>query len=163
MIVVADTSVILNLCCVGQQELLPRLYQEVVIPPEVQWEFERAARTYPRFAGLLLPPWVHTQPALQIPHSLRREPHLDPGEIAAIALALQLSAYAVLIDETEGRQAARRHGLVPIGVLGVLIRARLGGFLAAVRPVICELESKANFWVHAEVRSEALRAVGEAE
>ena len=32
MIVVADTSVILNLCCVGQAGLLPGLFQQVWIP-----------------------------------------------------------------------------------------------------------------------------------
>lgn len=32
MIVVADTSVLLNLCRIGQVELLARLFREVVIP-----------------------------------------------------------------------------------------------------------------------------------
>ncbi len=43
MIVVADTSVLINLCCVGQGGLFRQLFQEVVIPPEVAAEFARLA------------------------------------------------------------------------------------------------------------------------
>ena len=81
---------------------------------------------------------------------------------AAIALALELAADAVLIDETIGREAARQHGLTIIGVLGVLVRARLTGRLPVISPVMDELERKANFWVTPEIRREALRLVGEA-
>jgi|SRR5258705_5406935 len=77
------------------------------------------------FAGLSVPKWVQEQAPKSVPESLGRDTRLDPGEMAAIALALELKADAVLIDETDGRQAARRHGLATIGVLGVLVRARL--------------------------------------
>lgn len=163
MIVVADTSVILNLCCVGRQELLPALFREVMIPPEVRQEFERAARAYPRFATLTLPAWVREQPPRSVPQSLREISRLDPGETAAIALALELAADAVLIDETDGRQAARRHGLTTIGVLGVLVRARQAGLLSALAPVVDQLERQANFWIRPEVRQEVLRLVGESD
>jgi uncharacterized protein len=161
VIVVADTSVILNLCCVGQEELLRRLFTDVFIPSEVGNEFERAARAYPRFAGLKLPAWTRERRPNSIPQSLRLEPHLGPGETGAIALAIELGAYAVLIDETHGREAARRHGVTPIGVLGVLVRARKRQFVVAIRPIIEALESKANFWVRREIRDEVLRSVGE--
>lgn len=43
MIVVADTSVLLNLCRVGQGSLFQNLFREVVIPPEVAADFGRLA------------------------------------------------------------------------------------------------------------------------
>ena len=55
MIVVADTSVLLNLCRIGQVELLARPFHEVVIPLEVAAEFERLAREAARFQGMALP------------------------------------------------------------------------------------------------------------
>lgn len=161
MIVIADTSVILNLCCVQQQELLPALFQKVVIPPAVRLEFERATLSYPRFAELLLPAWILEQRPRSIPESIRRTPHLDAGEIAAIALALEVSADALLIDETEGRRAARQLGLTTIGVVGILVRARVTGLLPAIAPLFDQLEQKANFWLAPEIRLEALRAAGE--
>jgi predicted nucleic acid-binding protein len=161
VIVIADTSVILNLCCVQQQHLLPALFQQVVVPPEVRHEFDRAAGTYPRFTGLTMPVWIREQLPRAIPETLRRVPHLDPGEIAAIALALEMAADAVLMDETEGRLAARRLGLTTIGVAGILVRAQLAGLLRKIGPVLNELEQKANFWLAPEIRTEVLRSVGE--
>ena len=43
MIVVADTSVILNLCRVRHEHLLPALFGRVLIPTEVASEFSRLA------------------------------------------------------------------------------------------------------------------------
>ncbi|MSU63296.1 MAG: hypothetical protein EXS31_13010 [Pedosphaera sp.] len=98
MIVVADTSVILNLCCVRQAELLPQLFHEVVIPHEVADEFRRLTVISPRFSGLALPAWLRQQSCSRVPDQLRAE-RLDPGETAALALALEIRANAVLIDE----------------------------------------------------------------
>ncbi|HEY1787871.1 MAG TPA: DUF3368 domain-containing protein [Verrucomicrobiae bacterium] len=161
MTVIADTSVILNLCCIQQQELLQTLFREVIVPPEVSQEFIRAARVYPRFVGLTIPSWIRQQQPRAIPESLRITPHLDLGEIAAIALALEIAADAILIDETSGRRAARQLGLTALGIVGILVRARIAGVLPAITPVFLQLEQKANFWLAPEVRADALRIVGE--
>ena len=50
MIVVADTSVILNLALVGHENLLDAIFHEVVVPPAVQTEFVRLAESSGRFA-----------------------------------------------------------------------------------------------------------------
>ena len=49
MIVVADTSVFLNLGRIRQEELLPALYGDVFAPPEVRREFLDAVQRYARF------------------------------------------------------------------------------------------------------------------
>ncbi|WP_165235987.1 DUF3368 domain-containing protein, partial [Aquisphaera insulae] len=49
--------------------------------------------------------------------------NLDPGETAAIALAEEVRADWLLIDERDGRDAARQRGLAVVGTLGVLDRA----------------------------------------
>jgi len=55
MAVVSDTSVILNLCFLGHEELLTKLFGEVLSPPEVAAEFENLAASDPRFRGLIFP------------------------------------------------------------------------------------------------------------
>jgi len=54
VIVVADTSVLINLCRVGQGGLFQQLFQEVIIPPEAAAEFARLAARASRFSGLKL-------------------------------------------------------------------------------------------------------------
>jgi predicted nucleic acid-binding protein len=49
---------------------------------------------------------------------------LDRGEAEAIALALERKSSYLLIDESDGRAKARAMGLNPVGVIGVLLRAK---------------------------------------
>ncbi|HKX61468.1 MAG TPA: hypothetical protein VJS65_06485 [Verrucomicrobiae bacterium] len=51
MIVVADTSVILNLCCVRREHLLASLFGRVLVPTEVASEFRRLAGADARFVA----------------------------------------------------------------------------------------------------------------
>jgi hypothetical protein len=67
---------------------------------------------------------------------------LHAGEAEAIALAAELRADMVLIDEQEGRQLARLASLPVIGVLGILLRAKHSGQLAVIRPEIDALRKK---------------------
>lgn len=46
-----------------------------------------------------------------------------PGELHAIAVAKELAAGRVLIDERDGTQFARQQGLIVIGTLAVLEQA----------------------------------------
>ena len=136
MIVVADTSVILNLTFVGQEQLLTHLFGEVLIPPAVRAEFLRLSSAPGRFAGLILPASLQTRPVSGIPASLRGDQRLDAGEIEALTLALELHADFVLMDEGAGRLAAIQHGLVSLGVLGLLIRGKRKGLLPEVAPIL---------------------------
>jgi predicted nucleic acid-binding protein len=86
---------------------------------------------------------------------------LDRGEAEAIALATDLHADFVLIDEQEGRQLASRTGLAVTGVLGVLLRAKRAGEIAAVKPEMNSLRSRANFFVSSELEMRILAAAGE--
>lgn len=49
---------------------------------------------------------------------------LDPGEAEAIALAVELKAHLLLLDERRGRVVASRLGLHFVGLLGVLSEAK---------------------------------------
>jgi len=45
------------------------------------------------------------------------------GEAEAIALALAVQADALIMDDAAGRAAAKAHGLIVVGLIGVLERA----------------------------------------
>lgn len=68
----------------------------------------------------------------------------------------------MLIDEAVGRAVAVELGLTPIGVLGILVRAKRSGQLAAVAPVIHALRARAHFHVAPDLMLEVLRLAGEA-
>ncbi len=62
------------------------------------------------------------------------ERDLDHGEAQAIALALQFGQPIVLIDEHEGRSIAKTMALRPVGVLGILLRAKVLGHISEIKP-----------------------------
>ena len=86
---------------------------------------------------------------------------LHSGEAEAIALALEMKAGSLLVDEREGRTMARRLGLPLTGVLGVLLRAKRTGKLKAVKPEIEALREKARFFIAPALESAVLAEAGE--
>jgi len=162
VIVVADTSVLINLALVGQDGLLIALFREVIVPRAVEREFARLAASDGRFAGLRLPTWIEIREPQSVPASSARNTTLDAGEAEALALAVEIRADAVLIDETIGRAVALELGLTPISVFGILVRAKRHGQLSAVASVVNELLTRARFRAAPELVHEVLRLAGEA-
>jgi predicted nucleic acid-binding protein len=86
---------------------------------------------------------------------------LDPGESEALALAMEIHAERVLIDESEGRRVARRLGLATIGVMGFLVQAKHQGLIPRVGPLMDVLTTRIRFHLSPEVRQQILRDAGE--
>ncbi len=149
MIVVADTSILINLCCVGKVDLLQSLFHQVVIPLAVADEFRNLAAREKRFAGLEIPDWVRQQDPHTISLSIRDMPGLHVGERAALALALEVSADAILLDEREAHAAAVQLGLRTFGLLAVLLQAKAAGLLVNVAPILDALKDTSGFWIYA--------------
>lgn len=163
MPVVSNTSPVLNLAIIQHLNLLREQHQEIWIPPAVLDEL-RVSEPLPGTAVLrdaLAAGWLKVVAVANaaLVTVLRRD--LDRGEAEAIALALQCKADWLLLDEREARQVARRLELPVIGVLGILLRARQTGQIAALRPVLVALQEQAGFRLAPELWETVLRNVGE--
>lgn len=154
MIVVADTSPLNYLALIGEIELLPSLYQKVLIPEEVHRELQREQTPeVVRNWAVSLPPWCEVRAV-----NLTSDPalcELDPGERDAIELALQAGIDTVLMDEIAGRHEAARRRLRVIGTVAVLEKAAQRG-LVDFRDALQRLE-KTNFRLSATIRDEFLK------
>lgn len=161
MIVVADTSVILNLCCIQREYLLRTLFGRVLIPNQVAAEFDRLAGAEPRFTGLSLPVWIEVMPAPQPFPPAVLQANLDIGESAAIALSLEQKADVLLIDESLGREVAAQLHLRTIGILGILLDAHQRKLIPGVASLLDRLEREAGFWIAPSLRVRVLKLAGE--
>lgn len=120
----------------------------MIIPPIVQAEL-RLESAYPGTGPLeqaVRDGWVRVE-RLPKNNSLLQilQLELDAGEAAAIALAMKRRERQILLDEREGRKKAKALGLMPVGVLGVLLRARREGTLSSVSCAIKALQNEAGF------------------
>ena len=126
MLVVADSSPLSLLVEIGYADVLPALFQRVVIPPQVAGELSRPRTPQEVRDFVARPPaWLEIREPKQIEPLVQ----LGPGERAAISLACELNADAVLIDEKAGRRVAAERRLPVIGSVGVLERAADRGLL----------------------------------
>ncbi len=153
MIVVSDTSVVTALIQIGRVELLFDIFGVVVVPEAVADELA--------VSHVALPPWIRSVSVRgrSVVEDFRRE--LDAGESEAIALALEIDADFLLMDEKRGRAAAQRAGLTTIGILGVASAAKRKGLLVSVALVIRELREQASFWISDELEARVLKDAGE--
>jgi predicted nucleic acid-binding protein len=86
---------------------------------------------------------------------------LDAGEAEAIALALEIKADLLLMDERRGCMIAPQMEVECNGVLGVLIEAKHQGLIAAVKPILDDLIAIAGFWVDNALYRRILQTVNE--
>ena len=120
-LVIADTGPLNYLILIGHIDLLPVLFEKVLLPTTVQAEL--ASQKAPPFVRQWIahrPVWVEVREA---PLSQIEDASLtgiDAGEKAAIQLAASLNADLLLMDDRKGVTAAQRKGLRVTGTLGVL-------------------------------------------
>lgn len=145
--IVTDSTCLIGLERISKLELLPALFSQIVIPPEVQREF----------AGSF--PWLQVDDRFDrlLARALRMQ--VDGGEAEAICLASQLKV-RVILDDRRARAVARNLGVSLIGTVGILLRAKRAGVVSHIRPIIDELERN-EFFISPELRAEALRIAGE--
>ncbi len=128
MIVVADTSPLNYLILIDRISIVETIYSRILVPHAVHDELLRSKAPATVRAWALNPPaWVELLSPSTTPTVLLAK--LDLGEAEAIALAEQLRADWLLIDEADGRDEATRRGLRTIGTLGILRDAHRAGIL----------------------------------
>lgn len=128
MIVVTNTSPLCYLLLCGYLEILPKLFEKVIIPQAVYDELRD------KEAPAVLQDWIAQPPAWLEIRSVSTEPdamlnQLHPGEREAIVLAERLGADLILLDEKVARQIAVERGLNVAGLLGVLDEATTRGLI----------------------------------
>ena len=131
------------------------LYAEVVVPRIVFDEIVVAGAGLTGAREVASATWLRIENVEPDPSLLRA---LDRGEAAAIPLAERLGA-TLLVDDGDARVAAARRGLIVVGTLGVLLRAKRKGVIAEVSPIIVRMESLGMF-VSARLREDVLRLAG---
>ena len=150
-LVVSDSGPIHYLVLGEAIHVIPHLYERLVIPSTVREELTHP-HAPPEVQAWVkaLPPWATVQTARETDFVAQ----LGRGEREAIALARELKATGLLLDDRVARRVAVEDGLLITGTVGILERAAEQGLLNlsdAFRRLLCT-----NFRVDAEVIREAL-------
>jgi len=126
MIVVSDTSPLNYLVQLGIIEILPQLYDAVIILPEVHRELTASKTPDSVREWIAMPPdWLEIRQNT----GLVIDDRIDPGECAAIALAIELKPDYFAVDDSNAREIALEYQLEIIGTVGIIERAYQAGLL----------------------------------
>ncbi len=158
MIVVSDTSPITNLIQISRLELLRDLFEEIIIPPLV---FQELSKTDNQKEIIENAGWIKIKEVVDKKLAKQLLNKIDAGEAEAIALAIELKAEYLLIDELKGRSVAKEYGIQITGVLGTLLKAKEKGFLSEVKIEMDKLIYAANFRIHPNLYHAILELAGE--
>ncbi len=115
--VVADSGPLHYLALIDRADVLQSLFDEVLIPAAVQNELSH------RHTPAKVKAWLGaSKPWLSVRRVSTRRPvaGLHRGESEALQLALETGANVVLMDDMDGRNAARRLSLIVVGTIGIL-------------------------------------------
>jgi len=137
-LIVCNATPIISLSLIGQLTLLEKLYSNVIIPPAVAAEVLAGGRKRVGVSEFQQASWLEQRP-LADPRRADLLVDLDRGEAEVIALAQELNADLVIIDERLGRRHAGRLGLPITGTLGVLLKAKQAGLVTELSPLITRL------------------------
>jgi predicted nucleic acid-binding protein len=141
--------------------LLGFLFGQIIIPEAVWRDLHAGDVTWPGRQEVDAAIWIKRSRVPTAPLLTELMSDLGPGESEAIALALDLKADLILLDEKEGRRKAQRLGLRVMGVGGVLLAAKARQHLAEVRPCLDGLRHIAGFYLSEGVYQALLAAANE--
>lgn len=127
-LVVCDTGPINYLIQIEAIEVLPRLFDRILIPPSVHLELTSAA------APKIVQTWTRQLPSwgsVRNVDCILQEtfPGLSPADVEVLSLAKEAGA-AVVIDDLAARRAARVLMIPLVGTLGILELAAMKGLIS---------------------------------
>jgi predicted nucleic acid-binding protein len=161
MIVVSDTSPVLSLTLIGQLDLLRQLYGSIVLPEAVRDELIVGGAAYHNGGEVLQQEWIRLRAVANpiVLKLLQRE--LDRGEAEALALAIDLKADLILLDEFKARRLADYLELPHAGVIDLLGEAKRLNYLKTIKPTLDALIDRAHFHVSPKLYQRTLQSAGE--
>ena len=148
-VIISDTSCIILLDKIGELYLLNKLFGQVLITEIIAKEYDHE-----------LPDWFLIKNPENKNYQKILEASLDKGEASAIALAMEHTESLIIIDDLRGRKYAEQLGIKITGTLGILVDAKINGFLESVKAPLEKLQLT-NFRISSELVRRTLEKSGE--
>ncbi|MCW9682368.1 DUF3368 domain-containing protein [Dolichospermum planctonicum UHCC 0167] len=164
MIIISDTSPITNLAAICHLDLLRQLYSSVIIPKAVYNEMVGVNKIVPGAVEVKTLSWIQTQAvvnSLQVIEIQENNENIHLGEAEAIILSLEMKADLLLMDERRGRIVATSYGINVTGLLGVLLQAKKQGLIPAIKPLMDQLITQADFRISSQLYTIVLQSSNE--
>lgn len=156
-IVVSNSTALINFATIGRLDILHALFRELTIPVAVWDETVVKASRYSSARRIRESAWIKTRKAHGNTIMNLMAGKLDVGEAEAIALALEIRAELILLDETPARETAGKLGMHFTGTVGCLVMAKRMGIIERIKPLLNKIVTDARFWIAQDLFRTVLR------
>ncbi len=153
MRIVCDSSTIIALERINHLWLLENLVEEIFIPYAVNKEIKSKK-------GINLPTCFRIKEVKDKLYIKQNRKNLHIGEVEAIALAKEVKADFVILDDKRARKLAEKEGLKVAGLLALVIIAKEKGIIKRVKPIVDDLK-RHSFFVGKDIYVEIMKLSGE--
>lgn len=153
----ADSSALITLATVDCPSVLGGLFGDVKAPKTAYDELTKRGK--PQAAKLK--EYLQNKVAqIEQNNIVLTSPQLGLGEIEAMILYKELNADALLVDDKKAKRVASANGIVTVGSIGVLIRAKQKGLLSQIKPLL-DCINESQIYMSGELYKLALMEAGE--
>jgi predicted nucleic acid-binding protein len=142
--VVVNSSPLITLFRSGQADLLPRLFQRVVVPDAVWDEVIAGGHRDVAAENLAIQTWA-LRDAVPVSQPVSAW-NLGAGETSVLSYALAHPPLRAVIDDADARRCARTLGIPFLGTGGVLLLAKRRGLIVSVSGGVQRLRD-AGLWL----------------
>ena len=156
MVIVSDTTTISNLFLINRLDILQQLYGHIILPTAVFLELEKLETMGVSIHKIKNADWIEVKSVRNPDIVLLLSEVLDSGEAVAIALARELKADLLIIDELKGRNYAKKMNIAIIGLVGILLQAKEETLIPNVKDILDELRDTAGFWLNQNLYQKAI-------
>lgn len=149
-VIISDSSCLILLDKIGELNLLNKLFGQVTVTKEIANEFRNE-----------LPGWFKIEESINKTYQKILEASLDKGEASAIAFAIEQEDCLLIIDDLKGRKYAEQLGIKITGTLGLIVDAKLSGYITSVRPILDKIK-RTDFRLTEHLEKKMLEKANEA-
>jgi uncharacterized protein len=156
--VIADTSCIQYLYQINRLQLLPTLYERIIVPEAVAIELAKGKGINVRLPDILTIEWIAITPVSSVQEISKSK--LGIGEREVIALALNIPNSLAILDDNLARLYAKQLNIPTTGTLGILLKAKQLEHISALSPLLDDLDNL-GFRLDRITRQSVLKLAGE--
>lgn len=160
MNLVLDSSALITLARIGRLDLLRQLARAVHIPEAVYEEVVLAGQGRHGSVEVAQAQWISRHQVQDQAAVVPLRARVGKGGAEAIVLARELQADVLILDDATARRVAEAEGRTVVGLLGLLLHAKLRGLVGAVRPILDDMVA-AGFFLDDSLYRSILGQAGE--
>jgi predicted nucleic acid-binding protein len=158
--VVSNSSTLIALARINHLDILEKVVKKLIIPPAVYDDIVIKGAGRPGSAEIRQAKWIEKRNVSDQEMVMRLNSILGLGESEAIALAKEIKADLIILDDDKARKVALSEGLRISGLLAFLVQAKEKGIIERVKPLMDGLKLK-GFFISENLYQDTIQKAGE--